>query len=87
MKKIYKNLTILILGILIVQSCTFTRSPKDYPLIVTGIRQSYESEYAIYTIKDSNPEVVGWGKSAMYIELKDKRYKFELGDTIVFSKK
>ena len=83
----YKKLIILILGILIIQSCTFTRIPKDYPLIVTGIRQSIEPEYTIYTIRDSNPKVSGWGKAAMYIELKDERYKFKLGDTVIFSKK
>jgi hypothetical protein len=83
----YKKLIILILGILIIQSCTFTRIPKDYPLIVTSIHQSIESEYDIYVIKDYNPNTVGWGKTAMYIELKDERYKFKLGDTVIFSKK
>lgn len=87
MKKICKKLTILILGILVMQSCTFVRSPKDYPLIVTGIRQSDEPEYTIYTIKDSNPKVDGWGEAAMYLELKDKRNKFNVGDTVVLSKK
>ena len=87
MKKIYKNLTILILGILVLQSCTYVRSPKDYPLIVTSIHKSSESEYDIYTIKDSNPNVDGLGPAAMYIELKDKRHKFQIGDTIVFNKK
>lgn len=89
MKKIYKNLFILILGMLIMQSCTFarTRSPKDYPLIVTSIHESSESEYNIYIIKDSNPDVAGYGEAAMYIKLKDKRHKFMIGDTVVFSKK
>ena len=87
MKKIYKNLFILILGILIMQSCTFIRSPKDYPLIVTSIHESSESEYDIYIIKDSNPDVAGYGEDAMYIKLKDKRHKFMIGDTVVFSKK
>ena len=87
MKKIYKNLFILILGILIMQSCTFIRSPKDYPLIVTSIHESSESEYDIYVIKDSNPDVAGYGEDAMYIKLKDKRHKFMIGDTVVFSKK
>lgn len=87
MKKIYKNLFILILGILIMQSCTFIRSPKDYPLIVTSIHKSSESEYDIYVIKDSNPDVAGYGEDAMYIKLKDKRHKFMIGDTVVFSKK
>lgn len=85
--KRYKKLIMLILGMFTIQSCTFVRSPKDYPLIVTGIRQSTESEYNIYTIKDSNPSVNGWGEAAMYIELKDTHHKFKIGDTVVFSKK
>ena len=72
---------------LIMQSCTFIRSPKDYPLIVTSIYKSSESEYDIYIIKDSNPDVAGYGEDAMYIKLKDKRHKFMIGDTVVFSKK
>ena len=87
MKKIYKKLIVLILGTLIVQSCTYTRSPNDHPLIVTSIHKLSESEYDIYVIKDSNPKTDGWGTAAMYIELKDRRHKFKIGDTIVFSKK
>ena len=87
MKKIYKKLIILILGILIAQSCTFTRNPKDHPLIVTSIHKSSDSEYDIYVIKDSNPKTNGWGTAAMYIKLKDKRHKFKIGDTVIFSKK
>lgn len=82
-----KKIIIIILSILMVSSCTFVRSPKDYPLIVTNISQSSESDYNIYVIKDSNPSVQGWGRRAIYIELKDKRDKFNIGDTIVFNKK
>ena len=78
---------VLILTILLIQSCTFIRSPKDYPLIVTSIYQSNEPGYDIYVIKDCNPHVKGYGKTAMYIEFKDKRHKFQIGDTIVFNKK
>ena len=69
------------------QSCAFTRSPEDYPLIVTSIHKSSESEYSIYVIKDSNPNIDGYGEAAMYIKFKDKRNKFMIGDTVVFSKK
>jgi hypothetical protein len=77
----------LFLSIFILQACTFIRSPKDHPLIVTCIRQSAEEGYNIYTIKDTNPSVKGWGEAAMYIELKDKHGKFEIGDAVVFNKK
>ncbi len=87
MKWKYKKIIILILGIFILQSCLFIRCPNDYPLIVTSIRQSSEPEYDIYLIKDTNPHVQGCGDAAMYIELKDKRGKFKMGDTIVFNKK
>lgn len=87
MKKIYKNLIIFIFGALIIQSCIFIRQPDKYPLTVTEIRNSYDNGYDIYVIKDSNPNIDGWGESAMYIEVKDKRNKFKIGDTVVFSKK
>lgn len=88
MKKIEKVI-VLILVILLIQSCTFTRHPDKYPLIVTGIYHypSIPSGYDIYVIKDSNPNTEGWGKAAMYIEFKDKSRKFQIGDTIIFSKK
>lgn len=87
MKKLITLILSILIVILIVSSYTFIRSPKDYPLIVTSIRQSSESDYSIYVIEDSNPSVQGWGRRAMYIELKDKRNKFNIGDTIVFNKK
>ena len=77
---------VLILAILMIQSCTFTKQPDKYPLIITEIYES-EDGYDIYVIKDSNPKTQGWGNAAMYIELKDKRHKFQIGDTVVFSKK
>lgn len=82
-----KKIIIISLSILILSSCTFVRNPKDHPLIITSISQSSELNYSIYVIKDSNPYVHGRGKAAMYIEFKDKRNKFNIGDTIVFSKK
>jgi hypothetical protein len=82
-----KKLIILIFGALIIQSCAFTRQPNKYPLIVTGVYQSSEPGYDIYVIKDSNPSTSGWGNAAMYIELKDKSHKFQIGDTIIFNKK
>lgn len=87
MKWKYKKIIILILCIFILQSCLFIKCPDEYPLIVTSICQSSEPEYDIYLIKDTNPHVQGWGDAAMYIELKDKRGKFKMGDTIVFNKK
>lgn len=85
MKKLEKVI-LLILAMLLIQSCTFTRQPDKYPLIVTDYK-SAEDGYDIYFIKDSNPNNQGWGKAAMYIELKDKSRKFQIGDTIVFNKK
>lgn len=82
-----KKLNILILCVLITQSCTFIRQPNKYPLIVTSVYQSSEPGYDIYVIRDYNPSTQGWGNAAMYIEFKDKRNKFKMGDTIVFSKK
>lgn len=87
MKWKYKKTIILILSIFILQSCQFMRCPDAHPLIVTSIRQSSEPEYDIYLIKDTNPHIEGCGAAAMYIELKDKRGKFKMGDTIVFNKK
>lgn len=81
------KVSVLILAILLIQSCTFVKQPDKYPLIVTEIHKSYKDGYDIYVIKDSNPKTQGWGKSAMYIELKDKRHKFQIGDTIIFNKK
>ena len=78
---------VLILAILLMQSCTFTKQPDKYPLIVTGVYQSSEPGYDIYVIKDSNPSTSGWGNAAMYIELKDKSHKFQIGDTIIFNKR
>ena len=77
---------VLILAILMIQSCTFTKQPDKYPLIITEIYES-EDGYDIYVIKDSNPNAQGWGDAAMYIELRDKRHKFQIGDTVVFNKK
>ena len=87
MKKTLGKVFVLILAILLIQSCTFTRQPDKYPLIVTEIHKSYEDGYNIYVIKDSNPNTQGRGNAAMYIEFKDKSHKFQIGDTIVFSKK
>jgi hypothetical protein len=87
MKRKYKKTIILILGIFMLQSCVFMRYPDAHPLIVTSIRQSSEPEYDIYLIKDTNPHIQGCGDAAMFIELKDKRGKFKMGDTIVFNKK
>ena len=78
---------VLFLAILLIQSCTFVKQPDKYPLIITEIHKSYEDGYDIYVIKDLNPSTSGWGNAAMYIELKDKRHKFQIGDTVVFSKK
>ena len=86
MKKLEKVI-LLILAMLLIQSCTFTRSPEDHPLIVTKIYQSVDHGYDIYVIRDYNPRTEGWGNAAMYIELKDKSHKFQIGDTIVFNKK
>ena len=85
--KILGKVFVLILAILMIQSCTFIKQPDKFPLIVTEIRKSYEDGYNIYVIKDSNPNIQGWGDAAMYIELKDKSHKFQIGDTVVFSKK
>lgn len=84
-----KKLIILIFGALIIQSCTFTRQPDKYPLIVTGIYhyQSTPPGYDVYVIRDSNPNTTGYGKAAMYIEFVDKSHKFQIGDTIIFNKK
>ena len=84
--KILEKVFVLILAILLIQSCTFVKQPDKYPLIVTEIYKS-EDGYNIYVIKDSNPDTQGWGDAAMYIELKDKSHKFQIGDTIVFNKK
>lgn len=87
MKWKYKKIIILILGMFMLQSCLFVRCPDAHPLIVISIRQSSEPEYDIYLIKDTNPQVQEYGDAAMFIELKDKRGKFKMGDTIVFNKK
>lgn len=82
-----KRLIALFLTIFLIQSCIPVRTPKEHPLVVVGIEMSAYSDQAIYKIRDTNPKVDGLGEKTIYIYLKDERYKFNIGDTVIFNKK
>lgn len=82
-----RKLIALFLTIFLIQSCVPIRYPKEYPLVVEEIQMSAYFDYAIYKVRDTNPKVDGWGEKTMYIYLRDERYKFNIGDTVIFNKK